>query len=356
MSIQYSGSASSVNPLDRNTPKRQKTILVRNSNYFTPEITCEYALDSQGKKFRIAFSPKKSAELILSVAKKALSKPLVQSRISQNDYYFSFYPKDLQIRPFKVNTGQVPDAIRGNISGFSRNSQRRLSFVARNSGDILTSQFCLTYHEKNPDGSESKSHLNTFLTNIRQNRPFLKYLWIMEFQKRGVVHYHLFLNLSITPRNRRLLAVTWKRVTKESKKHLKFHLSIQNFIKWKMNSGGYLTKYLQKIEQKGVPSDFENCGRFWGNSRGLVPPPTFVTMDELAQFMGKLNQVEIKYIQKKIRRIMLKCYEKTLSNYSKRKRNLRKYQNNILIPFGRINLEKLMSYFCQGIAFSPPPF
>jgi len=40
-----------------------------------------------------------------------------------------------------------------------------------------------------------------------------------------------------------------------------------------MKKGGYLCKYLEKKEQKNVPNNFENVGRFWGCSRNMVPDP-----------------------------------------------------------------------------------
>ena len=40
-----------------------------------------------------------------------------------------------------------------------------------------------------------------------------------------------------------------------------------------MGDANYLCKYIDKESQKTVPADYTNFGRFWGNSRDLVPAP-----------------------------------------------------------------------------------
>lgn len=48
-----------------------------------------------------------------------------------------------------------------------------------------------------------------------------------------------------------------------------------------MGSATYLCKYLDKEAQKAVPEGFVNFGRFWGNSRTLVPAPITVTIEDV---------------------------------------------------------------------------
>lgn len=270
---------------------------------------------------------------------------LVQSRISQTDFYFCLYPSDLRFKVIKTTFKAPTDSSRGKITGFSRGSQRRLGFTARNSASILTSQFCMTYHNTIPDGETSKKHINTFLTYLRKIYPPILYLWVMEFQDRGTVHYHLFSNLPVTPYFRRTLAIAWNRITQESKEHLQFHKFHKNFIKWDMRNGSYLTKYLVKMEQKGVPESFSKCGRFWGSSRGLVPKPYVITMDEVMAYIPSSVSMSRENIQKYIRRTLLKCYETALSRMKKYSVNKRKYYNNYLIPFGNKLFYQILDYF-----------
>jgi hypothetical protein len=89
---------------------------------------------------------------------------------------------------------------RGVIRGFSRGSRRRLEFVAANLEARFQTLVTLTYHanvERWEDDAErnrrvvlrSKRDLNRFLSCLRGE--FGQYLWVQEFQQRGVVHYHV---------------------------------------------------------------------------------------------------------------------------------------------------------------------
>ena len=46
-----------------------------------------------------------------------------------------------------------------------------------------------------------------------------------------------------------------------------------------MGSAGYLCKYLDKEAQKAVPVGYTGVGRFWGNTRGLVPDAIEIDME-----------------------------------------------------------------------------
>jgi hypothetical protein len=54
----------------------------------------------------------------------------------------------------------------------------------------------------------------------------------------------------------------------------------------------YVTKYSTKIEQKTVPKRYQNVGRFWGVSRGVIVPDVAeepVTEDELRHELANLD-------------------------------------------------------------------
>src|SRR5947209_188888 len=88
---------------------------------------------------------------------------------------------------------------RGRISGLSLDSGRRLEFIAANVGICFSSILTLTYRENPVDGESDeqrnyrvalrgKQDLNRFLTCVRNE--IGQYLWVQEFQERGVVHFH----------------------------------------------------------------------------------------------------------------------------------------------------------------------
>jgi hypothetical protein len=172
---------------------------------------------------------------------------------------------------------------RTEIQGFSDKSRRRLRFLAGNTSSPLISQFCLTYHRTTPDGRTVKKHLNAWLTRLRRRFPGVHYLWVLEFQTRGVPHFHVWLSLPHYMRGLQLeLAESWHRIAEpDSPEHLAFHLHHKNLIAWDMRSPGYLCKYLDKQSQKAVPLGFVGCGRFWGNSRGLLAIPDGISAADL---------------------------------------------------------------------------
>lgn len=174
--------------------------------------------------------------------------------------------------------------VRTEIQGFSSKSRSRLCFLADNPANPLISQFGLTYHNRHPDGKTAKKHLNHFLTLIRKHYPSAMYLWIAEFQSRGVLHYHLFLTLPHDQEGlHEFLASAWHRIAEpESPQHLWFHRRPENFIKWDMCSTYLAHKYLTKEAQKTIPSGFLGMGRFWGNSRNLLATPQVCTPADMA--------------------------------------------------------------------------
>lgn len=75
----------------------------------------------------------------------------------------------------------------------ARNNIIRLA----NSNPDLTTFITLTYKENFKDLKKSKSHLNYFFKKLMKYYKGLKYLYVLEFQERGAIHYHLLCNLSI---------------------------------------------------------------------------------------------------------------------------------------------------------------
>jgi len=188
---------------------------------------------------------------------------------------FQVWPRAVRIvRDFVGRQEQTP-SLRSEISSFSQASKRRLKFTAANAFPELISQFALTYHKTSPDGRTIKHHLDIFLKSLSRKFPQARYLWILEFQTRKTPHFHLFLTLPFdTPCLHAWMAEKWHQIAEPgSKEHLRFHRHKRNFIAWDMGSGSYLCKYLDKEHQKAVPEGFASVGRFWGNSRSLVPAP-----------------------------------------------------------------------------------
>jgi len=236
---------------------------------------------------RVEFFPLKSGSLdIHTKSCHPFDSTLVSSPISQTFGVESFnlYPRTVKvIRPFFGKVPIAPDRTSTPIQIFSSKSKGRLRFVATNTSHIIKTQFCMTYGDVWPiDGRSLKYDLNRFLTNLRKHYHGVKYVWIAEFQTRGCPHYHFFSDIPKTPENHTTLARIWHKIAGHKQaKHLAVHEHPKNFIEWDMGTGSYLCKYLDKEAQKFIPAGFRGMGRWWGNSRAIVPEPDQITAEYL---------------------------------------------------------------------------
>ena len=212
-----------------------------------------------------------------------------------SDFFLQVYHSDIKVKkPFLQGRPNHDKFRRQAVFNFSDKSKARLSEVCRNSGHWVRSQFCLTYHLFWPSsGLDCKKQLNRFITALNRHPGIsylgcdLHYLWVLEFQGRRAPHFHLFTDLLtdpewqgvpfVLPINKDDLATIW--VVQVQGLHfpgaqstLDFHRHEKNFFPWRMASGKYLVKeYIEKSLQKDVPENFQNVGRFWGNSRNMKP-------------------------------------------------------------------------------------
>jgi hypothetical protein len=227
---------------------------------------------------------------------------------------------------------------RSEIELFSPASQRRLLFVARNSGHKIKSQMALTYHKKFPsDGKECKRHMNILLTRLRKKYPDVDYLWVFEFQSRGAAHYHLFTSVEHTNSDfQKDIAKWWNAaVDPENEVHLKWHQHPDNFFAWNMESGNYLAKqYLAKASQKEIPEEFQNVGRFWGNSKSMKPQCDLILPDDIPE-----------EVVHKIVRATKKYRESVLKRFLKRPVNLRKIHRSINLALCSGVFAQILSYY-----------
>lgn len=187
-------------------------------------------------------------------------------------------------------TQEPPDRSGTEIEGFSTKSRARLRHTAINAFPDLISQFCMTYHNYWPiDGRELKNQISKFKKRLRRKYSGIAFLYIYEFQTRNAPHVHFFMSIPATVKDRHWLAEAWNDIADPGNQvHLKWHRDrvekkngYSSFIPWEMGSGSYLCKYLEKDHQKAVPDGFRKMGRFWGCSRGLVPPPDVVCVSDL---------------------------------------------------------------------------
>ena len=179
---------------------------------------------------------------------------------------------------------------RGEITEFSDTARKRLAFVACNTDVVFKTMVTLTYPQVYPtDGKTVKRHLKAFLEALkRYNQRSYSYLWFLEFQKRGAPHIHLLLDVVLPRRKQELgnyrhwVAQTWYRIVDSGDyKHALAGTRTER-IRKPDGAKRYATKYAFKMQQKQVPAEMRNIGRFYGYSRDVVPQPrqTIAVTDE----------------------------------------------------------------------------
>ena len=62
--------------------------------------------------------------------------------------------------------------------------------------DLMTF-ITLTYKKNMKDLKQSKADLNECIQELQRDFPGFKYLYVLEFQQRGSVHYHMICNLPV---------------------------------------------------------------------------------------------------------------------------------------------------------------
>ena len=162
------------------------------------------------------------------------------------------------------------DSKRGKVKAFSMKSWKRLAFIASNTSIEFSTMITLTYPKEYPlDGRESKKHLNSFMSVLRKAEGKHSYLWFMEFQKRGAVHYHILTTLMYI--DHFWIANKWFDIVDSGDvMHLSAGTRVERIRK---QNGGkhYAVWYSHKLRQKRLPDNAKDFGRWWGHSRDVKP-------------------------------------------------------------------------------------
>jgi hypothetical protein len=191
------------------------------------------------------------------------------------------YERDAVVR----RNGHAPppaDRTRGEVTEFSEESRRRLAFVANNTAVEFRTLITLTYPRNYPhDGRTVKRHLRAFLQSWRRWTVGASYLWFLEFQRRGAPHVHVLTDYPLPSRRtdkknvQRWVSQRWYDICNSGDpKHLVAGTRIER-LRNRDNPGAYAVKYASKMEQKHVPKDYRNVGRFWGHTQDVKPEPIF---------------------------------------------------------------------------------
>lgn len=175
---------------------------------------------------------------------------------------------------------------RQEIKNLSADSLGNLAFIAFNTPAYFPSMLTLTYPAKfSNDGKQVKDNLDNFLYWYRYHFPGEKYLWFLEFQKRGAPHFHVLSTVdlaafgklaTIKRKNKAPWQTHWDtwQTQQEAWQKLGGGKTAWEVINDAEGGKKYAAKYATKAYQKAVPPAYRNVGRFWGHSReGVKPEP-----------------------------------------------------------------------------------
>lgn len=187
-----------------------------------------------------------------------------------------YHSHGLFLSSFQGDLQHAPIATRGSVTGFSERSARRMCKYLRESASRYRTLATLTY----PGGDSwhrAKDHLRALWERLRRagdavsidtrdpegDQPFSA-VWFLEFQRRGVPHFHFFCTHRI---DRRWLARAWFDIVGSGRaEHLAAGTRIESIRTGRRGCIGYARKYATKREQKELPPLLENqgFGRWWG--------------------------------------------------------------------------------------------
>lgn len=188
-------------------------------------------------------------------------------------------PFDIRIKEqgFFKSTGVFKPDQAGNkqeIKEFSLRAQKNARLKFRSAAQGMVTVFCLTYPIEmrgDLDGREIKRHFDTFMKAFkRQYGKDTRYVWVLEFQKNGNPHYHVMTDYcpgDIEEMDAWCRQKWFDIVDSCLEKHFHNGLRSLEFIRTNQGCADYMAAYLNKHEQKQVPSHFQGVGRFWGGSR-----------------------------------------------------------------------------------------
>lgn len=187
-------------------------------------------------------------------------------RIKEKNFYTGLKHVSLPHEPSKVKSTKKA------IKEFSYKSQRNCKFMFDAASRDMSTAICLTYPlelRDSLDGRQVKNHLRAFI--LAYNRKFSitgRHIWVLEFQTNGNPHFHLLTDCKADIKTQReFVAARWYKIVGSGlEKHFNAGTSC-NYVKSQAGVASYMASYLKKADQKQVPENFHNVGRFWGGSR-----------------------------------------------------------------------------------------
>lgn len=193
--------------------------------------------------------------------------------ISQFQITFKVHSQSAEIEIIRpaVVPSKTSQKTRGNITGFSHRSERRMRMTLEDNSDVVEYFTVFTYPKEFPtDGRKVKRDIDVMARRL-QRKGHEKGIWGIEFQERGAPHINLVTKKEI---DKKWLSQAWYEVVGSGDiKHLKAGTRTEK-VRSKGEAISYMLGYMAKRKQKDVPEEYKNVGRFWGYWGDVVTEST----------------------------------------------------------------------------------
>jgi hypothetical protein len=174
-------------------------------------------------------------------------------------------------------TDQRGGGSRGTITDFSKQSRKRLKQkMGMIDRDWLVDRslfVSLSYPgDRDPSPAVAKSHLENYLKRLQRRFPSIACVWRMEYQRRGVIHFHMLL-LGYQFIDMDKLKILWQDVVGCLDRDFYEHGCWVEKPRTLNGIQHYVSKYLAK---KADPLPTDAPGRLWGvKGRRNIPAASF---------------------------------------------------------------------------------
>lgn len=240
------------------------------------------------------------------------SKIIVSGSIIEVYQYDKIQKKDYTRKKKLIIPGQLQLDLNKKIKEKRMDSVNRTRTVIRrliNANPELDEFVTLTFKENITDITIANRHFSKFIMRLKYKHPNLKYVAVIEFQRRGAVHYHLLMNISYVKNIE--IAQLWG------------HGFVKvNKIDHVDNVGAYICKYLSKDT---IDTRMWNKKKFFC-SKNLATPLAFFSESEIANIKNAYDLGSVQPVYKcefdneytgkvKYTQYNLKRYTDTLKKY-----------------------------------------
>lgn len=249
--------------------KEKEKYLGEEYNPFTGRYEPFYSTDSK----KVWVSPKTPVKKVMKTRRVAIvSGNIIEVKNYSEDQYYNY--------SVPCKGGKRAGAVQKRSDKINEAKIRLRRLI--NANVVPSSKFVtLTFKDNIEDVKTAKNHFKKFVMRLnylrkKEGKGNLKYIYVVEFQKRGAVHFHcIFFNMGYVKNSD--LQLIWR-----------FGYVRINIIKNVDNVGAYVVKYMQKdLVNEGLKG-FD----LYGRSRDLREP---VEIKEPSQ-VGKLIEGFEKYI------------------------------------------------------------